>query len=1214
MDEMLLPMDMNAIRMRRGLSLLVCMAALVGCSANSGGPAIASGASSGADARAPSMQFAVKPTSIAEGQSAMLSWAITNATSCHTDGAWNDADILGGSSSSTGVVSVPGVYAYGLTCTGPGGTQAASVTLSVGAVPAPQVTLQLAQASIRPGNAPSLTWSTSRATSCTASGGSGSWSGNVALSNLNGFNPGVISTDGEYVYAMTCIGPGGQSTASQILTVSSSSPVAAPRVAFAANPSTVAPGGAVTLSWSTTGATSCGGTGGTGSDGWIGGQPLNDSGVVLGPLLVAGDYSFVLTCRGAGGASTQVADVIVAAGALAPAPTAQISVDPATIPAGTSARLSWATTNASVCTGSGSWSGSEPTLGSAVSTGTLTIQGIYSYVLNCSGVGGSVTASTQLTVGPPLPSIGSFSATPTTVTAGGSIALSWSTANATTCVASGGSGLDGWTGAEPTSGSGMSVGPILVPGSYSYVLTCSGAGGVSTPGYVTVTVQPTIGAASISSLLAVPSAITTGQSTTLSWVSVDANSCTASGGTGSDGWSGSVASSNAGQVVGPLNVAGTYIYTLNCSGAGGSSGPSSATVSVSAPLSAAVITSLAAVPNVIVAGGSTTLSWLSTHASSCTGSGGTGSDGWARSQPTSDIGLPIGPIAVAGNYTYTLNCSGSGGASGDTSVTVAVGAVQPPAAIGSFTATPTSIQTGATVALSWSSSNASSCTASGGTGSDGWSGAEPTSSSSTVIGPINTAGDYVYTLTCSGAGGSSGPSSVDVMVAAPTPAASITSLAASPNSIEVGQSTTLSWSTSHATGCTASGGTGSDNWDGPQLSSSTGTVIGPINSVGSYTYTLDCTGPGGSSGPSSATVSVGPVTPAAAVSSFAITPASIEAGQSSTASWSTSNATGCTASGGAGGDGWTGSVATSSTGTVIGPVVTAGSYTYTLDCDGPGGASGPVSRTLTVTTPPPASPTIAITANGANPAVGSTGQTITLAWSTTNATSCTASGGTGSDGWTGSEPTSSMGTATGAIDTAGSYTYTLTCSGPGGSGSASVNVQVTGSTVVDCGVGVPSKQLLAPTVTASSSVTGLCLLNCGTANLGNVTNSSTSDYATMSVAVGVAAIVGLSVTDNSNVYPAGRKAGFLTALPSSLLSLSLLGNVTIETLLSGQVQESATRSNLLQLQALGLFSNPDEGWIEFTTTKAFNEVRLDLVSTVGALFTLQVYGACVTTQ
>jgi hypothetical protein len=69
-------------------------------------------------------------------------------------------------------------------------------------------------------------------------------------------------------------------------------------------------------------------------------------------------------------------------------------------------------------------------------------------------------------------------------------------------------------------------------------------------------------------LIANPAAITTGQSATLTWVSVNATGCTASG-----GWSGSK-DTHGSVSTGTITSAGTTDYTLTCTGTGGSKGAS----------------------------------------------------------------------------------------------------------------------------------------------------------------------------------------------------------------------------------------------------------------------------------------------------------------------------------------------------------------------------------------------------------------------------------------------------------------------------------------------------------------------------------------------------------------------------------------------------------------------------------------------------------------
>jgi hypothetical protein len=186
------------------------------------------------------------------------------------------------------------------------------------------------------------------------------------------------------------------------------------------------------------------------------------------------------------------------------------------------------------------------------------------------------------------------------------------------------------------------------------------------------------------------------------------------------------------------------------------------TVSPAAP--AATIGSFTASPTVVTAGGSTSLAWTSSNATSCLAGGGTGSDGWSGTLTTSSTGFPVGPIN-AGPVIYTLTCTGPGGTSAPSSVIVTVNPLVPPPPTVTLLANglnPAQVGPGGTITLSWNSQNATSCTASG--GESGWSGSQPTSSSGVTVAGITTPGTYSYTLTCAGPGGS-GASTVQVTVA-----------------------------------------------------------------------------------------------------------------------------------------------------------------------------------------------------------------------------------------------------------------------------------------------------------------------------------------------------------------------------------------------------------------------------------------------------------------
>jgi trimeric autotransporter adhesin len=241
----------------------------------------------------------------------------------------------------------------------------------------------------------------------------------------------------------------------------------------------------------------------------------------------------------------------------------------------------------------------------------------------------------------------------------------------------------------------------------------------------------------------------------------------------------------------------------------------------------------------------------------------------------------------------------------------------------SLSATPSTVSSGSASMLGWSSTNANSCTASG-----GWSGSEPTSGSAST-GALSAS--TTYTLTCSGPGGSASQS-VTVNVAAPV--SPTVSLSASPTTVSSGGSAMLSWSSTNASSCTASGG-----WSGTEPTSGNAST-GALSAT--TTFTLLCSGPGGSATQS---VTVGVSTPPTV--GLSASPTTVTSGASATLSWSASNATSCTASGG-----WSGSEPTS--GTTSTGALTA-TTSYTLTCSGAGGSA---SQSVTVSVSAPTPPTI----------------------------------------------------------------------------------------------------------------------------------------------------------------------------------------------------------------------------------------------------------------
>ena len=247
------------------------------------------------------------------------------------------------------------------------------------------------------------------------------------------------------------------------------------------------------------------------------------------------------------------------------------------------------------------------------------------------------------------------------------------------------------------------------------------------------------------------------------------------------------------------------------------------------------------------------------------------------------------PAAAA--WLVLASCGGGGSSS----------AAPPPTA--SLSAAHSLIQGGAATTLTWNSANATACTASG-----GWTGVRATSGSQST-GALTA--NATYSLTCSGPGGSSAAASVTVDV---TPVATLT---ASPLSVARGASAQLQWTSSGAASCTAGGG-----WSGTRPTTGT-------QNTGALTaatlYSLTCTGPTGTSTASSVTVNVAPT------ATLTAAPRIVSAGAASVLTWSSSNATACTAYGG-----WSGAKATSGSAST-GPL--AAGTTFSLACSGAGGIS-----------------------------------------------------------------------------------------------------------------------------------------------------------------------------------------------------------------------------------------------------------------------------------
>ncbi len=317
--------------------------------------------------------------------------------------------------------------------------------------------------------------------------------------------------------------------------------------------------------------------------------------------------------------------------------------------------------------------------------------------------------------------------------------------------------------------------------------------------------------------------------------------------------------------------------------------------------------------------------------------------------------------------------------------------------------------------LYWNTSNATSCVGTGGT--SGWAGSKEVWSSSFYIDHLTQT--TTFTMTCSNSYGTVTDSETIVVGPEPITYPTVT-LTSNKNNIPYGDSVNLTWHSYNALNCNAFDGT--NNWAGAK------NLNGTFNTgalLGTTTYSITCTNSNNGSDTKSVTINVGnqviPNNTQPPTLNIYAMPVNINDGNSSTVYWSTTNATSCYANGGT--NNWPGVRSTS------GNFFTGALYnttTFSMTCTGSGG-SVTNSAVVLVNNQPGTNnpPTLNIYASPTNVAYGNSS---TVYWNTSNATSCFAN--SGASNWSGSKSTS------GNFFTGSLYnttTFSMTCTGIGGS-------------------------------------------------------------------------------------------------------------------------------------------------------------------------------------
>jgi hypothetical protein len=699
-----------------------------------------------------------------------------------------------------------------------------TTVLSGMAGPPPTVQLSVSQTAVQTGSNVVLSFEASAGATCTASGGlSGDgWTGTIAA-YPSGIQVIVESQPGTVTYGLTCAN-GTHSAAAQVSVAWSLAP---PALTFYDQ---IFPGGlyagiANPFVW-TSNQTSCAATGGSSGDGWSG--TLAGSGQANVTESLPGTYMYTITCGGGSQAIAQSLTLTFAA----PTATVTTAYNPTGLRVGQTIALEWSGNGG--CTASGGGPGDGWAGPVAPNGGIFLVEqasGTYTYTISCgpAAIAAVANASYTFSNAPPSATLTAAQATQLidlTVQTYPAL-LTWS-ANVQPCEIDYSGPVSGTlaTGYVPQ---GTVTQPQQIAGLYTYTLTCGLAAAQATStATISWTQQPTPHVTLSSEGMEFE--LTGGY---LVWTT-NVLPCVGSGGTAGDGFSsgtlpfyGGPGLTSGALVTEPT--AGTYNFSITCGV--GNQGSAQATVVYNNVGGAQL--ALAPGTSQVVTGQPTYLTWNSAL-SPCTGYDGSGSDGWNGPHPQQ--GSFSLTESVPNNYTITLVC-GSGAAAVEaqtqiyvfgtpTEVTVTF---DPP--YGQYPPYVTGV-VGHPVTLSWNSSQAASCTPSGGDAADGWSGSLPWYGSASVT--ESTTGNVTYTLTCQNGALSATATATVQWLAAPA-----VSLSSSTQQATFGTPITLTWAANNgANTCIASEDNVNGAWNGPVSDSGSASV--QESSGAAHTYTITC--------------------------------------------------------------------------------------------------------------------------------------------------------------------------------------------------------------------------------------------------------------------------------------------------------------------------------------------------------------------------------------
>ena len=495
-----------------------------------------------------------------------------------------------------------------------------------------------------------------------------------------------------------------------------------------------------------------------------------------------------------------------------------------------------------------------------------------------------------------------------------------------------------------------------------------------------------------------PTSIVKGNNVTLKWSTISTNHASLNQGIGSV-----LVGINKTMIVSPTT---NTTYTMTVTSVDNITRTCATTVTVTNPIPAPTCV-LSATPTSITAGQTAKLTWTSTNAINI----GTINQGVGDVNPQNTNAYRN--VSPTHNTVYTMIVKNRAGVSANCATTVTVtNPIPAPTCI--LTATPNHITAGQTAKLTWTTHNAIVAGINQGIG---------------VVALNNTTGravtpqhNTVYTMIVKNRAGVSANCATTVTVTNPIPAPTCI-LQSGISSLDAGNSTVLTWTSTNATTRVINQGIGSVAVSGSRS----------INPSVTTTYTMTVTNISGVQRTCTTTVIVIPQPLAPRCDDFTASPSTINRGQNSTLTWHTTNASSVTINNAIGRVDVDGTQ-------IVAPLMTT---IYTLTAFGTGNKSVTCPVTVTVIEP---NPVISCANNvnfSASPSSIRRGDNTTLTWTTTGVTSLSIDNGislttlNGSASISPSSDTTYTMTATNGHNTISCpVTVDVSTSGGGGGGSA----------------------------------------------------------------------------------------------------------------------------------------------------------------------------------